>query len=284
MNQPNTGNNTGKDTGEKKLNKETLEIYPRTSSGKNAAYKTRRSKFIPAVVYGPRIGQKTEKVTTRTGISICLEPRNFVSVYQNKGRTTLVDLSLQDGAPSELAGSKVLIKDLQKHTLKNEVMHVDILQLDLTQSLRVSVPLKFIGKAIGLVEGGILSIISRQAEIRCLPEDIPHEIEVDVTDLKVNDSLHIQELSEKTKAAGNKKYEFIYDSDYTLCAVVPPEEEKVVAPVADAAAAAGAPGAPAAAGAAPAAGDKAGAAPAAGDKAGAAPAAGADKAKGKDKK
>lgn len=260
---------------EKKLNKETLEIYPRVGNGKSAAHKTRDGNLIPAVVYGPRIGQTDG---AKSGISVCLEPRNFVAVYQTKGRTALVDLTIQDGAPKELAGSKVLIKALQKHTLKNEVLHVDIMQLDLTQALRVSVPLKFVGKAIGIIEGGILSIISRQAEIRCLPTDIPQEIEVDVTELKVNDSLHIHELAEKHKAGGNKKYEFIYDSDYTLCAVVAPEEEKVVAAVVDPAAAAAAPGAPGAAGAA--APGAAGAAPAAAAGA-AAPAAAA---KGKDTK
>jgi len=82
-----------------------------------------------------------------------------------------------------------------------------------------------------------------------LPADIPHEIEVDVSDLGVNESIHIHQLSEKLK---DSKYEFIFDADYTLCAIVPPEEEKAAAPAAADAAAAGA-AAPAAGGAAPAA-------------------------------
>ncbi len=234
-----------------------LDIYPRSGTGKNAAYKTRKQKLVPAVVYGPKLGAKDGHI----GIPVSLDPKNFLSVYGVKGRTTLVDLAIKDGAPSELAGSKVLIKDLQTHSLKREVLHVDVFQLDLTQSVRMSVPLKFVGKAKGLVDGGILSIHSRKVAIKCLPTDIPHEIEVDVSDLGLNDSLHVHQLSEKLKDA---KYEFIYENDFTLCAVVPPEEEKAATAVAaDAAApAAGAPaagaapakaGAPAAAAAAPAA-------------------------------
>ena len=226
-----------------------LEIYPRSGSGKNEAYRTRQANLIPAVVYGPKIGREKGQ-SNSTGIPVCLDPRNFILVYQSKGRTTLVDLALKEGAPAELQGSKVLIKDLQTHTLKRDVVHVDILQLDLTQALRVSVPLKFVGKAKGLSDGGILSIVSRQAEIKCLPADIPHEIEVDVSELGVNESIHIHQLAEKLKGS---KYEFIFDADYTLCAIVPPEEEKVAAPVAADAAAAGA-AAPAAGAAAPAAG------------------------------
>lgn len=225
----------------------TLDVYPRNGSGKNAAYKTRVKNLIPAIVYGTKLS----KDNSPTGVSISLDPKNFLKVYNVSGRSSLVDVALKDGAPSEAGGSKVLIKALQTNPLKREVLHVDLLQLDMSKELRVVVPLKFVGKAIGLIEGGILSIMVRQVEIKCLPADIPHEIEVDVTEVNVNESIHIHQLSEKLK--GKVKYEFIYDSDYTLCGVQPPEEEKAATPAEGAAApAAGAPaaGAPAAAAAA----------------------------------
>ena len=238
----------------------TLDIYPRVGLGKSAAHKTRASNLIPAVFYGPKLN----KDSAPTGVSVSLDPKNFLQVYQEKGRTTLVDVALKDGAPAELGGSKVLIKALQTNPLKRQVMHVDIQQLDMNKELRVKVPLKFSGKAKGLAEGGILSIMSRQVEIKCLPADIPHEIDVDVTDLGLNDSVHIHQLSEKLKETA--KYEFIFDSDFTLCAIVPPEEEKAATPaegaVAAEGAAAAAPGAPAAAGAAAPAAAGAKAAPA----------------------
>lgn len=224
----------------------TLDVYPRSGSGKNAAYRTRSKNLIPAVVYG----SKLKKGEEHTGLSVSLDPKNFLKVYQVTGRSSLIDVALKDGAPSELAGSKVLIKALQTNPLKREVLHVDILQLDMSKELRVVVPLKFVGKAIGLNEGGIFSIMVRQVEIKCLPADIPHEIEVDVSEVNVNETIHIHQLSEKLK--GKVKYEFIYDSDFTLCGVVPPEEEKVEAVATDAAATPAA-GAPAAGAAAPAA-------------------------------
>ncbi|MEZ4814219.1 MAG: 50S ribosomal protein L25 [Bdellovibrionota bacterium] len=225
----------------------TLDVYPRTGSGKNAAFRTRAKNLIPAVVYG----SKMSKDDKPTGLSVSLDPKNFLKVYQVTGRSSLVDVALQEGAPAELAGSKVLIKALQSNPLKREVLHVDILQLDMAKELRVVVPLKFVGKAKGLTEGGILSIMVRQVEIKCLPADIPHEIEVDVTGVNVNETIHIHQLSERMK---DSKFEFIYDSDYTLCGVVPPEEEKAATPAEAAAADAAA---------APAAGTPAAAAPAA---------------------
>jgi large subunit ribosomal protein L25 len=253
-----------------------LDVYPRKESGKNGAHRTRVSNLIPAIVYGPKLSKDSKP----NGISICLDPKNFLQVYQVKGRTTLVDIALKDGAPSELAGSKVLIKALQTNPIKREVLHVDILQLDMNKDLRVRIPLKFVGKAKGLVDGGILSIMTRDVEIKTLPANIPHEIEVDVTDLGLNDSIHIHQLSEKMK---DSKFEFIYDSDFTLCGVVRPEEEKVETPVvAEGAAVEGAAAAPGAAGAAaPGAAAAGAAAPAAGAAKGAAPAA---KDAGKDKK
>ena len=249
----------------------TLKVFGRTGLGKNEAFRLRQKEMIPAVVYGPKL---------KTPVPVSISPRDVKAVYGKAGKTTLVTLEAVEGAPNEINGTKVFFKEIQSHPLRNTLTHVDLHQLDLSRKIRVIVPLTFVGKAKGLAEGGIMSISARQVEVKGLPQEIPSHIDVDVSDLGVNDSVHIEELSKKYESA---KFEFIFEANVALVAIVPPEEEKAAAPIAgaDAAAgaapAAGAPGAPAAAGAAPAAGAK-GAAPAAGGGGAKAPAAGAAKA------
>ena len=233
-----------------------LSILGRGSLGKNASFRIRSEGNVPAIVYGPKLKQ---------GIAVSISPKEVRSLYSRVGRTGLVTLEAGEGAPKELNGTKALFKEIQSHPLKRNIVHVDLHQLDLTKKIRVIVPLNFVGKAKGLAEGGIMSIVTRQVEIKCLPEDLPNRLDVDVSEIEVNESIHLEELAKKFEGS---KIEFIYEANVALVAVVPPEEEKVVTPVAADAAAAGATPAAGAAGAA-----AAGAAPAAA--AGAAPAAAA---------
>jgi large subunit ribosomal protein L25 len=229
-----------------------LNVRGRPFIGKNAAYRTRATS-IPAVVYGPKV---------KTPFNVEVTPNEFLRIYKTAGRTGLVTLKSSEGAPKELDGQKVLIKEVQTHPFKNIATHVDFHLIDLQKKIRVTVPVSFVGKAKGLAEGGILSISSRSVTIKCLPLDIPNHIDADVSELGVGDSLHIEELAKKFETS---KLEFMYESNYSLAAIVRPEEEVAAAPVAaaaDATAAAGA-GAAAAPGAAPAAKPAPGAAPAA---------------------
>ncbi|MBS1983760.1 MAG: 50S ribosomal protein L25 [Bdellovibrionales bacterium] len=245
-----------------------LTVTGRTGQGKNASFRIRRSNMVPGVIYGPKMkGQQLVSVV----------PNELREVYKKVGRAGIVTLMAGEGAPKEVNGQKVLIKEIQTHPFKNLITHVDLHSIDLTKKIRVTVPLVFTGKAKGLSEGGILSIIARQVEIKCLPTDLPNHIDVDVTDVGLTESIHLEDLSKKYAKEQGDKIEFIYESNYVLVAVVRPEEEEVKAVVAaDPAAAGAAPAAGAAGAAAPgAAGAKPGAAPAAGAKAGAAPAAAA---------
>lgn len=223
----------------------TLVVSDRIKKGKSASYRLRREKQIPAVVYGPN---------AKEGVSIALSYANFREVYNKAGKTSLISLQAQGEQSKSVNGFKVLVSDLQIDAIRNEVIHVDLHELDLKKPIRVTVPLHYVGKAKGLAEGGILSMNVREIEIRVLPDRVPSHIDVDVTDLALNDSLHLTQLEEKV---GKTNYEFVYESDLTLVSVQEPEDEVVAAPVDAAAAVAGAPGAAApaaAAGAKPAAG------------------------------
>ncbi len=222
----------------------TLKVYGREKTGKGASNQVRRKDLVPGVVYGPKM---------KTPLNVCLVPNEIISAHRAAGKTTLVTLDPVEGAPSELKGSKVLFKEIQKHPFKPKFVHVDLHAIDLTKKTRVIVPVHYVGKSKGQADGGVLNVTLRELEIRCAPDQIPSHLDVDISNVELGGSLH---LSEVEKAFPN--LEFIYENDYSLLTVSEVREEKVeAAPAADAAAgaapAAGAAAAPAADAKAPAA-------------------------------
>ena len=215
----------------------------------------RIKKMVPGVIYGA-----TENVNVSLHV-------NDVLKYNSRAfENALITLKSTD---SKLNGKVALFKDVYVHPLTRRPEHVDLFALDLTKAVRVSVEIRVEGKAIGIAEGGLLNIVTRQLEVECLPTAIPEAIIVDVTNLGVGDSLHVSDI---TVPAGVK---LISRPELTIAAVVEMEEEVVATPVAAAAVAGAAP----AAGATPAAGAKDAKAPAAGAKDAKAPAAKAPAAK-----
>lgn len=206
-------------------------------AGRSIARNLRLKSRVPGVIYGA-----TEN------ISISLHVNDLIKYNSRAYENALLNLKSTD---NKLNGKVALLKEVCINPLSRRPEHVDLFVLDLTKAVRVSVEIRIEGKAIGLSEGGLLNIVTRQVEIECLPTAIPDAIVVDVTNLAVGDSLHVSEL---TVPAGVK---MISRPELTIAAVVVQEEE-TAAPVAAAEAA------PAAAkAAAPAAGAKAAAAPAA---------------------
>ena len=225
--------------------KQRIELtVEKREAGRANARGLRVNKMVPGVIYGA-----TENVTVQLHV-------NDVLKYNSRAfENALLNIKSPD---AKLNGKVALFKEVVVHPLTRRPEHVDLFSLDLTKMVRVSIEVRVEGKAIGIAEGGLLNIVSRQVEIECLPTEIPDFITVDVTNLGVGDSLHVSEL---TIPAGIK---MISRPETTIAAVVVQEEEVVAAPVADAAAAAPAAGAKAAPGAAPAAAaGKAAAAPAA---------------------
>lgn len=232
----------------------TLKVYGREKTGKGASIQLRMKDMVPGVVYGPKL---------KTPLNISLIPNEIIAAHRAAGKTTLVTLEPSEGAPTELKGLKVLFKEVTAHPYKTKFVHVDFHAIDLTKKMRVVVPVHFVGKSLGQAEGGILNATLRELEIRCAPDQIPSSIDVDITNLGLNDSIH---LSEVEKLFPN--LEFIYENDYSLVTISEIREEKAAAvDPAAAAAAAAAPGAAAAGAPAAAAGAKAPAAAAAAPKA-----------------
>jgi large subunit ribosomal protein L25 len=124
-------------------------------------------------------------------------------------------IRLKSGS-SDLDGKHVIVKAVQHTVVGDNILHVDLYEVDLNKPIRVAITLKFVGRAAGIVDGGILQPLEREVEVECLPLDIPEAIEVDVTPLKVHDVMHVSAL----KFADNVKP--LFDSDYPVVTVLPP--------------------------------------------------------------
>lgn len=241
-----------------KTERATLQAKPRESAGKGPARRLRAQGLIPAVVYGHH---------SKAAQHIAVDPLAIKhSVAAPAKLNTLIQLRL-DGQGERL----VLLKDFQLDPVSRQILHADFLEVREGERVKVNVPLVLVGKAAGVLAGGILSQARRQIEVWALPTAIPDKIEVDVSHLKMAQALHVNDIKLPEGIIVKTTV------NYTVAVVSVPEKEEVVAPAptAEAAAAEGAPAGevakPAAPGAAPAAAD-AKAAPAAAAGKGAAPA------------
>jgi len=217
---------------------ETVELAAeiRATRPKSRRHELRRQGHIPAILYGPK--------TKATAIAIsAVELRSRVSA---SARQRL--MRLRSSSP-ELNDRHVIVKDIQRAPVSGNFVHADFYEVDLTRPLRVSVPLRFTGKSLGVAEGGILQPLVREVEVECLPLEIPEMIEVDVSALDIHNVIHVSAMT----FAGNLKP--IFDTDYPVVTVLPPTVAEVaVAAAAEAVPVEGAEGAegaaaPAAAGA-----------------------------------
>jgi len=206
---------------------ETLEIQvdARQTGGKRDARRLRRAGKIPAILYGP----KTPPVPLE------LNKKEFSSRVAGLEGSHLVRLK---SAATTLADKVALVKEMQYHPITGEVIHTDLYEVDLTAKIQVNVPLHFVGKAVGVVRGGILQPIVREIEVECLPLDIPQFFNVEVSDLDIGNAVHIEDMQMPENVTA------IYESNFALVTVVPPTVEE--APTAAAAPAEGAVAAPAA--------------------------------------
>jgi large subunit ribosomal protein L25 len=246
------------------MKKYQLTVTSREGTGRSASRRLRKAEKIPAILYGKHTKPETLAVNA---------PEFTKLLKEIAGRAALIELKRDAGATA-----LSFLQEIQRDPITDRYLHVDLQEVKENEKMVISVSVRVTGEAYGVkTEGGVLDTATKRLRIRTLPKDLPDFIEVDVTNLKIGESIHVSELK---KLAG---VEFLDDPNQAVVLCVAPEEEVAAAPAAAEGAAAapaaeGAAAAPAAEGAAaaPAAGDaKAAAAPAKDAKAAAAPAAGA---------
>jgi large subunit ribosomal protein L25 len=188
-----------------------LRAEIREGTGKGTAKKLRVKGLIPAIFYGPR----------SKAIPLVIDAKEFAKTLQTEaGENVLIDLDILKDNQS--ARKVVMVKDLQVDPLKRITLHADFYEVAMDEMVTVEVPIHLVGKPEGIKMGGILEQVRRMIEIQCLPADIPKSIDVEVSSLKIGDSVHVQDINvEKAK--------ILADTNFTIATVVPPVvEEKAV--------------------------------------------------------
>ena len=158
----------------------TIEATPREQTGRQACNKLRSSGRIPAVMYGKEINK-----------SFSLEDRAMRMLLRKASGTTSLLRLLGEKGEDEL----VLIKEMQMDPIKNNILHIDFVQVNRGEDLQTKIPLSILGEADGVKsEGGILEILANEVEVRCRPSNLPTEIELDITNLALGENLQIKDL------------------------------------------------------------------------------------------
>jgi len=196
-----------------------LEAIKRDTRGKNEARRVRAAGKIPAVVYG----DKSEAAV------ISVDPKTLLRIlHSESGLNTLISLKFEGEGDT-----RVLVRDYQVDPVTQRPLHVDFYRIAMDKVLRVTVPIMLKGEPKGVkAQGGVLDFVNRDIEVECLPGDIPEHIDIDVSELLINQGIRVRDLPE------GAKWKAITDADAMIVHVVTPKVEAVEEPAAVAAAAA----------------------------------------------
>jgi len=161
---------------------QSLQAQAREDVGKTGARDTRNSGKVPSVLYGG--GQDT--------LSVSVDAREFDHlVHGRAGEHAIVQLEIEDKPD---LGGPALLKAVQHHPIRGDVLHADFQRIRLDERLITSVPLVLTGQARGVVEGGVLDHQLREVEVECLALEVPEELTIDVTELEIGQGLHVSDL------------------------------------------------------------------------------------------
>jgi large subunit ribosomal protein L25 len=155
-----------------------LNASPRTGSGKGAARTLRQGGQIPGVIYGH----------ARQPQSLSLNAREFDRLMEHVTASTVIDLDV--GGKT----SKTLIREIQRHPYKREVLHVDFLELVAGEKVTVEIPIVYVGTPQGVRDGGILEQIKHELTVEADPTTLPEHIEVDVSALTIGHTLYVRDV------------------------------------------------------------------------------------------
>jgi large subunit ribosomal protein L25 len=188
----------------------TLQAEKRETRGKNEARRLRAAGRIPAVVYGVEKGKAVE---------ISVDPKILSRIlHSESGVNTLIALQ----GLGEAGDTRVLVKEYQLDPIHHRMLHADFYQVAMDKTLTVTVPIELKGEARGVKQqGGIVDFVNREIEIECLPGDIPEHIDVDISELMLNQGIRLRDIH--TEGA---KWTPLSEADLMIVHVVPPKAEE----------------------------------------------------------
>ncbi len=184
----------------------TIQAINRHEFSRSAKRKIREAGQIPAIVYGKTTESKP----------VAIDSIQLLKTIREEGKNTIIDLNV-DGS-----SQNVMLSDMQTDPLKNEVIHVDFQIVDMKADIEVNVPIQLIGEAPGVKDGGVLQQSTHEITISTKPGDIPQIIEVDISNLAVNEALLLKDVVK------NGSYTFIQDGDLVIASILPPQQEEEI--------------------------------------------------------
>lgn len=196
-----------------------LEAVKRSTRGKNEARRLRAGGRIPAVVYGARKqGDAPEPEP------VAVDPKPLLRIlHSESGLNTLITLKV-----AEVGDARVLVKDFLLDPVTNVLLHVDFFRVNMDRKITVTVPVILRGEPKGVkLQGGMMDFVHREVEVECLPAEIPDAIEIDISEMNLNDAIHLRDV------AVGVSWTAVTDPDQMLVHVVTPRTAEE--PVAEAA-------------------------------------------------
>ena len=181
-----------------------LQVEKRDSTGKGVARRARVAGRVPGVVYGRGMDP----------VAITVDRREFVTALNtDAGMNVLLSLDIDGESIPALA------RDLQRDPVRGTLLHADFVKVDLTIEVEVNVPVHPIGDSPGVKEGGVLEQTLHEVHVRCLPTDVPEQIEADVSGLNIGDSLRVSELAE------GREFTILNDPEQPVITIAAPVSE-----------------------------------------------------------
>ncbi len=183
-----------------------IQVESRTALGKNKVDKVRQNDLVPGVLYGK--GEETKHVQ--------VDRRVFEKVYRTAGMSTLIDLELNGQI------TPVLIKEVQKHPFKNEYLHIDFQALNMNEKVKLTIPIILNGRENIKIQPSILVQQLDEIEIECLPADIPHTLEVDVSNIDFTTPVFVSDL----EIFDNEDITILREADDVVASLMEPTMEE----------------------------------------------------------
>ncbi|MGB9665698.1 MAG: 50S ribosomal protein L25 [Candidatus Cryosericum sp.] len=188
----------------------TIEAISRDSGKHGKLSALRRQGFVPGVVYGRGMAP----------MSVAVPVRAFERIRRNTGESAIVELQFEGGT-----AVTTVVHEFQMNPIRDTYTHVDFLSISLDEPLTSKIPIRPVGTAIGLKEGGVLEHSLYELEVEALPLDIPDYLEVDVSELGLKHSIHVADLK-----LGEKVKVLTSESATVFSVVAPAVEEAPPAP------------------------------------------------------
>lgn len=188
----------------------TLAATTRDAAAKPRDVRSSTPKRVTAEFYGA--GKENRQIS--------LDYQEFRRILRDAGESSVIDLTID-----EKDTEKVLVHDVQYHPITDEFLHVDFLNVDMNKPVTTHVPLSFTGESVAVKQlGGLLMHLKDSIEIRCLPADLPHDIQVDVSTLEnFGDSIQVADLT-----LDREKLEVLVADDVAVCNVQAPKTAEEV--------------------------------------------------------